>query len=99
MFGLISEITAKPGRRDELAVILIRGAEQLPGCLSYVVATDPSKPDALWVTEVWIDKESHGASLAQPAVQAAMTDGRPLIAGFASRVETIPLGGVGLKRA
>jgi hypothetical protein len=32
-------------------------------------------------------------------VQAAIARGRPLIAGFSNRVETAPLGGVGLPRA
>ena len=25
----------------------------MPGCLSYIVATDPSDPDSLWITEVF----------------------------------------------
>jgi len=95
--GLISEITAVAGKRDELASVLVGGTSKMPGCISYVVAADPAKPDALWVTEVWIDKSSHSASLNLPAVQEAMKKGRPLIAGFASHVETIPLGGVGLQ--
>ena len=67
----------------------------MPGCRSYVVAADPSDPDALWVTEVWDSPESHKASLSLPAVQAAIARGKPLIAGFGERFETQPLGGVG----
>jgi hypothetical protein len=33
-----------------------------------------------------------------PAVQAAIAKARPLIAGFSDRVETVPVGGVGLAR-
>ena len=55
-------------------------------------------PDALWSTEVWEDAESHRASLALPAVQEAIVKGRPLIAGFSNRVETMLLGGLGLER-
>jgi quinol monooxygenase YgiN len=68
----------------------------MPGCLSYIVATDPADADGLWVTEVWESAEAHAASLQLPAVQAAITRGRPLIAGFESRVETTPVGGIGL---
>ena len=25
----------------------------MPGCLSYVVARDPTDADAIWITEVW----------------------------------------------
>ena len=97
MYGLISEITTVTGKRDELASLLIRHTGEMPGCLSYVVAADPTKPDALWVTEVWTDRSSHMASLKLPAVQEALIKGRTLITGFASRVETTPLGGVGLE--
>jgi len=31
-----------------------------------------------------------------PAVREAIAKGRPLIAGFSNRVETVPVGGVGL---
>ncbi|HEU4763713.1 MAG TPA: putative quinol monooxygenase [Gemmatimonadales bacterium] len=96
MYGLIGKITATPGQRDALAAILLDGTGAMPGCLSYVVAADPANADALWVTEVWTDRAAHQASLKLPAVQAAIARGRPLIAGFSDRVETTPLGGVGL---
>ena len=70
----------------------------MPGCLSYVVAEDPTDADLLWITEVWIDQAAHRASLQLPAVQAAIARGRPLIAGFDSRAETNVLGGIGLPR-
>ena len=98
MYGLIGRILATPGQRDALAKILVPGEGGMPGCLSYVVATDPENPDALWVTEVWDSPESHRASLQIPAVQAAIAKGRPLIAGFDNRVETEVLGGIGLPR-
>lgn len=99
MYGLIGKMTATPGQRDALAAILLEGTDAMPGCLSYVVATDTAEPDALWITEVWDSADNHRASLALPAVQAAIGRGRPLIAGFSNRVETLPLGGHGLPRA
>jgi quinol monooxygenase YgiN len=96
MYGLIGKITATTCQRDALAAILLDGTTAMPGCLSYVVAADPKAADALWVTEVWVDQAAHQASLKLPAVQAAIAKGRPLIAGFSDRVETTPLGGVGL---
>ena len=98
MYGLISKIKSQPGQRNELAKILIQGAGEMPGCLSYVVAEDLSESDSLWVTEVWDDQASHQASLSLPSVQAAISQGRPLIAGFGERFETSPLGGHGLNR-
>ena len=95
MYGLIGQIAAVPGKRDELGSILA-GMGSMPGCLSYVVANDTVDPDCIWVTEVWESKEAHADSLALPAVQEAIAKGRPLIAGFGSRVETEPVGGIGL---
>ena len=98
MFGLIGKMLAIAGQRDTLAAILLDGTGAMPGCLSYVIAADPDDTDALWITEVWDSRESHQASLALPSVQAAIAKGRPLIAGFSNRVETVPLGGHGLAR-
>jgi quinol monooxygenase YgiN len=96
MYGLIGKMTAVAGQREALAALLLEGTAAMPGCLSYIIAADPSDPDALWITEVWESQESHRASLSLPAVQAAITKGRPLIAGTSDRVETLPLGGHGL---
>ena len=97
MYGLIGRIKAVAGKRGELAVVLVQEDGSMPGCLSYVVAEDPADADALWVTEVWVDQAAHRASLSLPTVQAAIAKGRPLIAGFDSRVETKVLGGIGLR--
>ena len=98
MYGLIGKIDTVPGQRDALAAILLDGTHAMPGCLSYVIATDPADPNALWVTEVWETQANHKASLSLPAVQAAIAKGRAMIAGFSSRVETVPIGGHGIHR-
>ena len=91
MYGLIGQMVAVPGKRDALVAILAEGTADMPGCLSYVVALDAKDTDAIWITEVWKDKASHAASLALPAVKAAIAKGRPLIAGFRTHIETIPV--------
>ena len=96
MYGLIGKMRAVAGRRDEMIAILLDGINGMPGCRSYVVATDPSDADAIWITEVWDDQQSHKASLQLPSVQEAITKARPLIAGFDSHIETAPVGGHGL---
>ncbi len=95
MYGLIGRITAVDGGRDELAAILA-GMGEMPGCLSYVVALEASDPHAIWVTEVWESADAHAASLDLPDVQSAIGRGRPLIASFDQRIETVPAGGIGL---
>jgi quinol monooxygenase YgiN len=99
MYGLIGKMTAVTGQRDALASILLEGTDAMPGCLSYVIATDPVDSDALWITEVWDSSASHRASLGLDAVKAAIAKGRPLIAGVSNRVETVPIGGSGLREA
>ncbi|PZR31103.1 MAG: antibiotic biosynthesis monooxygenase [Caulobacter segnis] len=97
MYGLIGQMLAAPGKRSELIAILSASVDAMPGCLSYVIAEDPSNADALWISEVWSDKDSHAASLKLPSVQAAIAKARPIIAGFPQHFETRPVGGYGLK--
>lgn len=96
MYGLIGKLQTTPGQREALIAILLEGTAEMPGCLSYIVARDVADPDAIWITEVWQSQAAHQASLAQPAVQQAIAQGRPLIAGFRERFETHPVGGTGL---
>ncbi len=96
MYGLIGKIKVVPGQRDALIAILVNGVSGMPGCISYIVAQDAADPDAIWVTEVWTSKDSHRASLSLPSVQQAIAKGRPLIAGFGERFETVPVGGQGI---
>jgi len=99
MYGMIGRIKAQPGKRADLAAILLEGTGRMPGCLNYVVAEDMGDPDTLVVTEAWDSKQSHDDSLKLPQVQAAIAKGRPLIAAFDKVAETVPLGGVGLPKA
>ena len=85
MFGMIVKIEVYPGKRDEMIAILKESANGMPGCLSYVVATDDDNENALWVTEVWENAKSHDDSLALPAVKAAAPRSRLLV----TRVEQV----------
>ena len=97
MYGLIGRAKAQPGKRDSLIAVLLEGTGEMPGCLSYVIAEDPTDADSLWITEVWDNQESHKASLSLPSVKDAIARGKPLIAGFRERFETRPVGGQGIK--
>ena len=96
MYGLIGRFYAQPGQRDALIEAMLSGIENMPGCLSYVIARDPGDETGIWVTEVWDSAESHKASLNLPAVQAAIARARPLIASFGEHIETEPVGGHGI---
>lgn len=96
MYGLIGKFIAADGKRDELIGYLLEGLRDMPGCLSYIVASDPAEAGTIWVTEAWTDAASHQASLALPQVQTAIQKARPLIAGMERIAETHPRGGHGL---
>ncbi|MET0362160.1 MAG: putative quinol monooxygenase [Sphingobium sp.] len=93
-YGLIGQMLAKPGKRDELLGYLQASTGAMPGCQSYIIALDPTNPDALWITEVWESKDSHAASLKLPAVREAIAKARPIIAGFGQSFETVPVAGI-----
>ncbi|HUR27591.1 MAG TPA: putative quinol monooxygenase, partial [Planctomycetota bacterium] len=76
-------IKAKPGQRDALLAILkdaAANAPTMPGCLTYEVRAAIDDPDAIFVSEVWVDEASHAASLRLESVRAAIARARPLIA-------------------
>lgn len=98
-FGMIGKMKAQPGKRDELVAILGSGTAAMPGCLAYLIAEDAKDADAIWITEIWKDKENHAASLALPSVKEAIRQGRPLIAGFELSAETRPLPGTSFVKA
>lgn len=90
-YGLIGQMSAKPGKRDELIGYLLAGTDKMPGNLAYMINKDAADPDAIWIVEVWIDKAAHTASLQLPSVQAAIAKARPILAGFGTRAEVIPV--------
>jgi quinol monooxygenase YgiN len=98
MYGLIGKMLTTPGNRDAVIAALLEGTAAMPGCLSYIVSTDPADANAIWITEAWDSQESHAASLKLPAVQQSIARARPMIAGFGERFVTTPVGGHGLQK-
>ncbi len=90
-YGLIGQMIAQPGQRAALVAILSEGTDAMPGNIAYLIGEDSANPDAIWIVELWDDKESHAASLQLPGVQDAIKRGRPLIAGFGTRAEFKPV--------
>lgn len=91
LYGVIGQIRAVPGKRDELLAHLLAGSHQMPGNLAYLVAKDMADADAIWITEVWTSAAAHQASLQLPQVQDAIRHARPIIAGFGTRAEVVPV--------
>jgi quinol monooxygenase YgiN len=91
-FGLIGQLRAHPGKRDELIACLQEGSRDVPGKLAYLIALERDDPDAFWVTEIWREKADYEACLAMPQVQKAAARMRDLLAGAGPRIETTPIG-------
>ena len=89
MYGLISQLITRPEHRDELVAILAAATKEMPGCLSYVIALDAARDDAIWITQVWRNSDSHAASIKLPQIQAALAKGKPLITGMGSEFEHV----------
>jgi len=96
MYGLITRLTAHPGRRDELGLCLLDPNVKRPGCHNYVVAHDLNDADALWVTEVWMSEAAHDAWSADIRKTGVMRSALALIATWGDTIFTRPIGGVGL---
>lgn len=97
--GLYVKFTAREGRRDEMAARLLAAAELMagaPGCDVYIVGEAPDEPDVVWVTEVWRSEDDHEASLDLPGVRGLIEQAMPLMARAPERIDSVPLGGVGL---
>jgi quinol monooxygenase YgiN len=91
MYGLIVSMKTTEGDRDKLISILGAAMNDLPGCISHVIAEDREDKTLIWITEIWENQKDHQAAIQMPKVQHAITQGGPLILGMPVRVETNPV--------
>ncbi|MEO1044671.1 MAG: putative quinol monooxygenase [Pseudomonadota bacterium] len=93
-YGIIGQMRAVAGKRNELIAILAEGTKDMPGNMAYVISEDQSDENAIWITEFWESQDAHAASLQLPSVQAAIAKGRSRIEGFGQRFEVTPVAGI-----
>ncbi|AWO00645.1 antibiotic biosynthesis monooxygenase [Chitinophaga alhagiae] len=97
-YGYMGVLRAQPGKRDELAGILLEaagGLQNYAGCLLYVVTKDEKDEDAVRVWEIWESKEEHDNSLKLPATRELITKAMPLLNGMPEGTALEVLGGKG----
>lgn len=82
-FANAGTLGALPGKRDELVAHLVRRQPVLNqlGCLLYEVGVNDQDPDVVYVMELWVNQETHRASLANAEVRASISQARPLLSG------------------
>jgi quinol monooxygenase YgiN len=73
MFSVYGRIQALPGRRDDVIALIhegVRAGGDDTGLLTYSVTTALDDVDALWVTELWTDKQAHDTTADSEPVAA-----------------------------
>src|SRR6187431_2946056 len=92
--AMIGRIEATPGNRDALAQALVMEVDDMPGCITYMVAVDPAAPTGVWIAEAWQSHEAHTTWLQSDATQALVRTIRPLMVGYEQRHNLTPVGGL-----
>lgn len=99
MYAMTGKLSAQPGKRGQLAEILLRASRmvaEMQGCHAYIILEDVQDESAVAVFEMWDDKESHDASLRDANVRALIAEAMPILAGAPSGSELKVLGGHGV---
>lgn len=87
-YGMQAVITAQTGKSEELAGLLLQGADALqgnPDCDAYLIQVSVSEPDKIYISEVWANEQAHKASLTDPVVRAVIARAMPLIAAIEAK--------------
>lgn len=99
MYAMTGKLIAQPGKRAQMTNILLRAADvvgELSGCKMYVACEDVSNENAVWIFEMWDDKDAHDASLKDERVRTLIAEARPLMGGAPEGAELRIAGGYGL---
>ena len=100
MYLLHGKLNAKPGHVDELANILLEASKLVAtakGCRIYAVGKDATDLNAVFVTEIWDNKEDHDNSLNVAGVRPLITKAMPILDGPPVKGQELEvLGGAGL---
>ena len=99
MYAMTGHLSAQPGKRAELASILLRASAlvaNMPGCHAYIILEDLKDENIVSVFEMWASKDAHDTSLLDERVRALIAEAMPLLAGAPSGSELKVLGGHGV---
>lgn len=84
-YSVYGSLTAVPGKGSELEGYLLEAAEgmkHVEGNYCYIVGVNDEEPDAVYVFEIWENKEAHEASLELDVFRQLIGKARPIIAGM-----------------
>lgn len=83
-YGLHGWLKSTEGNAHILAEIMLRAAALMKtaeGCLLYMVSTDETDKNMIWITEVWDSKEAHSNSLSVDGVKELISEALPILDG------------------
>ncbi|MBP2622355.1 putative quinol monooxygenase [Streptococcus oricebi] len=95
-YSVYGNIIAQEGKVEELQGYLLEAAESMKdvaGCYTYLVGRNPEEANAVYVLEVWENKEAHQASLQLDHVRQLIEKAKPIIAGMNSQPDLNIIGG------
>lgn len=99
-YGLHGKLKATAGNGDKLSSILLEASRLVAtakGCHLYLVSKDNKDTDAVWVTEVWDNKEDHDNSLKVAGVKELISQAMPILDGPPEKGQELEvLGGAGI---
>lgn len=96
-YGYFGSMRTKPGNRDDVVAILLRGVDGLKtvGCQQYAISVSNDDQDLILVHEIWESKQHHDDSLQLPETKAAIGEAMPMLTGEFTSQEFTVVGGLG----
>ena len=95
-YVLINKMTTKPGKRQEVIDIMVKAGkpfDENPSCLIYLLGGAKDDPNAIWVQDIWTNKEDHETAMQTEEMAAYIKQAMPLLEGMPEQFEIEPAGG------
>ena|SRR5665213_3577266 len=95
-YVLINKMTTKPGKRQEVINIMVKAGklfDENTSCLMYLLGASKDDPNALWVQDIWTNKEDHKAAMQTDEMSIFIKEAMPLLVGTPEQFEVEPAGG------
>ena len=98
-YGLFTTFKTHPGRRNELASILLQASKLVSaakGCYHYIIYNDTAAENSICVSEIWDTEEDHDNSLKIEGCMELISKALPLVNGKPENRKLLVLGGKGI---
>jgi quinol monooxygenase YgiN len=97
--AVVAKIPAAPGKRDELVKamqVALDSAADEAGTTYYILHTDDKDADALWMYELYTDRDALSAHMGSDSFKALVPVISPFLGGAPELTVMTPVGGKGL---